>query len=85
MSDWHLSSACSNSGILRTLGLWSMGHEEIELNIGKMNEHTKNPFAVNIPLLRPDAADIVRISHAAGVSIFITSAGNASCGRYRGQ
>ncbi len=75
-SDWHLAAACSNSGILGTLGLGSMSHEEIALNIEKMKNSTENPFAVNIPLLRPDAVDLARIAHDAGVRIFITSAGN---------
>ena len=75
-SDWHLASACSNAGILGTLGLGSMTAAEAEENIAEMHNATQNPFAVNIPLLRPDAADLSRISHDAGVAVFITSAGN---------
>lgn len=75
-SDWHLASACSNAGILGTLGLGSMSVEEVEHNIAKMHHTTQNPFAVNIPLLRPDAPDLARMSHDAGVNVFITSAGN---------
>lgn len=76
VSDWHLASACSNAGILGTLGLGSMSSDEIDVNIEKMKTVTDRPFAVNIPLLRPDALDLVRQSQDAGVKIFITSAGN---------
>jgi len=39
-SDWHLASACSSTGILGTLGLGSMSHEEIDQNIIKMKNST---------------------------------------------
>ncbi len=76
VSDWTLASACSQAGILGTLGTGAMSLEEIAANIKKMQEVTNNPFAVNIPLLRPDAEDIGRLSLDMGVKIFISSAGN---------
>ena len=75
-SDWHLASAASNAGILGTLGLGSMTPSEIDLNIREMKKNTHYPFAVNVPLLRPDAEEIIRRARGLGVEIFITSAGN---------
>lgn len=75
-SDWHLAAAASNAGILGTLGLGSMSHEEIAINIRETKDHTRQPFAVNIPLLRPDAPEIAELAAEKGVDIFITSAGN---------
>ncbi len=76
VSGWQLASACSNSGILGTLGAASMSLEEIEENIKKINEHTTHPYAINIPLLRPDAEDIGKLALDMGVKCLITSAGN---------
>ena len=47
VSDWHLVSACSNAGILGTLGAGSMTMDEIRMNIEKIFEQTDKPFAVN--------------------------------------
>ena len=76
VSDWRLASACSNAGILGTLGTGSMTMDEIVDNIVKMKDNTQNPFAVNIPMLRSDAMDIGKISIDNGVRILVTSAGN---------
>lgn len=76
VSDWNLALAASNAGILGTLGSGSMSLDELSMNIEKMQTHTQNPFAVNIPMLRPDAKDIASLCLEKGVRIFITSAGN---------
>ncbi|MFC1857012.1 NAD(P)H-dependent flavin oxidoreductase [Thermodesulfobacteriota bacterium] len=75
-SDWHLVAACSNAGILGTLGAGSMTLDEIRMNIEKLFEQTEMPFAINIPVLRPDAVDIGELSLEMGVKVFITAAGN---------
>ncbi len=75
-SDWHLAAAACNAGILGTLGLGSMTPEEVDENIEQMKKTTCQSFAVNIPLLRPDAADLVARAHEKEVPVFITSAGN---------
>ncbi|HOO56641.1 MAG TPA: nitronate monooxygenase [bacterium] len=76
VSGWNLAAAASNSGVLGTLGTGSMTLDEIRFNIGKMFEETDRPFAVNIPMLRPDAAEIGKIAGDMGVGIIISSAGN---------
>jgi enoyl-[acyl-carrier protein] reductase II len=76
VSDWHLVSACSRAGILGTIGAGSMTLDEIRMNIEKIYEQTDNPFAVNVPILRPDAVDICKLAVETGVKIFITAAGN---------
>ncbi len=76
VSDWHLVAACSNAGIVGTLGTGSMTLDEIRMNIEKIFEQTDKPFAVNVPVLRPDALDIGKLSLEMGVKILITAAGS---------
>lgn len=75
-SDWRLASASSNAGILGTIGSGAMTLEEIKNHIKKAQNATSNPFAVNIPMLRPDAEDIGKLALDLGVRCIITSAGN---------
>ncbi len=76
VSDWRLACAASEAGILGTIGTGAMSMEEIGENIKSMKAATDRPFAVNIPLLRPDAVELVEFCQKEKVSIFITSAGN---------
>ncbi len=76
VSNWRLASAVSNAGVLGTVGAGSMTSDILRHNIERMHENTKMPFAVNIPMLRPDAADLGKLAIDMGVKIFITSAGN---------
>ena len=76
VSEWQLAAAASNAGILGTVGLGSMRPDAIDENVNNMLANTDKPFAVNIPMLRPDAADIARRVIDMGVRIVITSAGN---------
>ncbi|HOX28185.1 MAG TPA: nitronate monooxygenase, partial [bacterium] len=76
VSNWRLASACSDAGVLGTIGAGSMTVDLLRHNIEKMRETTSAPFAVNIPMLRPDAAELGKTALDMGVKIFITSAGN---------
>jgi enoyl-[acyl-carrier protein] reductase II len=76
VSDWHLVTACSKAGILGTIGAGSMTLDEIRMNIEKIHDQTDKPFAVNIPILRPDTAEICKLALEMGVKIFITAAGS---------
>lgn len=76
VSTWELAAAASNAGILGVVGTGSMRPDAVRENLEKMFEHTKRPFAVNIPMLRSDAPDIARLCLDMGVKIVITSAGN---------
>ncbi|MFA6450118.1 MAG: nitronate monooxygenase [bacterium] len=76
VSNWRLASAASNAGVLGTVGAGSMTLDVVRHNIERMKENTDKPYALNIPMLRPDAADIGKLALEMGVKIFITSAGN---------
>jgi len=76
VSGWKLASAVSNCGGLGLIGAGSMKPELLSENIQKCKGATINPFGVNIPLLRKDANELVKVCLDEGVNIFFTSAGN---------
>lgn len=76
VSTWELAAAAANAGVLGVVGVGSMYADEVRENITKMNALARGPFAVNIPMLRNDAAEMGAIALDMGVKIFITSAGN---------
>lgn len=76
VSGWKLASAVSNCGGLGLIGAGSMKPELLNEHITKCIQATQKPFGVNIPLLRKDAEDLIRISLSAGIKIFFTSAGH---------
>ncbi len=76
VSGWELALACSNAGILGTIGAGAMTLDELGNHISKMHENTDKPFAVNIPMMRPDAEKMGKYAINNGVGIIITSAGN---------
>jgi len=75
-SGWRLASAVSNAGGLGIIGAGSMYPEVLRVHIKKCKEATKNPFAVNIPLLYPNIQEIINIVVEEGVEIVFSSAGN---------
>jgi enoyl-[acyl-carrier protein] reductase II len=76
VSGWRLASAVSNTGGLGLIGSGSMKPELLKEHIQKCFAATDNPFGVNIPLLRGDVEDLVKIAVDEGVRIVFTSAGN---------
>lgn len=76
VSGWKLASAVSNCGGLGLIGAGSMKPELLKEHLQKCKTATTNPFGVNIPLLRKDADELVKVSLDEGVKIFFTSAGN---------
>src|SRR5439155_193042 len=62
--------------ILGTIGSAGMNQELFRSQIRKAKALTKRRFAVNIPLLRADAAELLEIALAEGIEVIITSAGN---------
>jgi enoyl-[acyl-carrier protein] reductase II len=76
VSTWQLAAAASNAGVLGTVGVGAMRPDAVKENIEKMFQNTDKPFAVNIPMLRADAADTANLVLDMGVKIIITSAGN---------
>ena len=76
VSGWRLASAVSNCGGLGLIGAGSMKPELLKGHIQKCKAATDKSFGVNIPLLRKDADELVKVSLDNGVKIFFTSAGN---------
>lgn len=75
-SGWKLAAAVSNAGGLGIIGAGSMYPEILREHIRKCQSATKNPFAINVPLLYPDIDKLMEIIVEEGVKIVFTSAGN---------
>lgn len=75
-AGWKLASAVSNNGGLGLIGAGSMKPELLEEHINKCKAATSNPFGVNVPLLRGDAADLIDVVTKAGVKVVFTAAGH---------
>ena len=76
VSGWKLASAVSNRGGLGLIGAGSMKPDLLREHIRKCKKATPNPFGINIPLLRQDAADLVDVVIDEGVGILFSSAGH---------
>lgn len=76
VSGWKLASAISNSGGLGLIGAGSMKPDLLREHIIKCRAATAKPFGVNIPLLRGDAADLIKTSIDEGIKIIFSSAGH---------
>ncbi len=75
-SGWKLASAVSNSGGLGIIGSGSMYPEVLDVHIRKCQAATKNPFAVNLPMLYPSIDQHIETILKYRVPIVFTSAGN---------
>lgn len=75
-SGWELVSAVSNAGGLGLIGAGSMSPEILREHILKTKKNTNLPFGVNLPLLRKDIADLIKVVIEEKVDIVFTSAGN---------
>ena len=75
-SGWKLASAVSNNGGLGLIGSGSMKPELLKEHIQKCFAATEKPFGVNIPLMRDDVDDLIKVTVDEGVKIVFTSAGN---------
>lgn len=76
VSGWKLASAVSNCGGLGLIGSGSMKPDLLKEHIIKCKSATSKPFGVNIPLLRGDADELVKVTIEEGVKIVFTSAGH---------
>jgi len=72
----ELVAAVSEAGGLGLLGAGGMMIQEIEQELNGVKEKTDKPFGVNIPLVRPDADEMIEASIKGGASVISTSAGN---------
>ncbi len=76
VSGWKLASAVSNCGGLGLIGSGSMKPDLLREHIIKCKAATDRPFGVNIPLLRGDADELVKVTIDENVKIVFTSAGH---------
>ncbi len=75
-SGWQLASAVSNAGGLGIIGAGSMYPAVLKEHIQKCKASTRNPFAVNLPLLYPNIKEHIDTIIEEKVTIVFTSAGN---------
>lgn len=75
-SGWQLAAAVSNAGGLGIIGAAAMYPHILEENLQQCTAATKQPFAVNFPLLYPQIEDHIALVIKYKVPIVFTSAGN---------
>ncbi|MCX6174792.1 MAG: nitronate monooxygenase [Ignavibacteriales bacterium] len=76
VSGWKLASAVSNNGGLGLIGSGSMKPDLLREHIQKCRAATDKPFGVNVPLLRGDAAELIKVIIEENVEIVFSSAGH---------
>jgi enoyl-[acyl-carrier protein] reductase II len=79
----ELVAAVSDAGGLGLLGAGGMRIDEIEQDLEEIRQKTDKPYGVNVPLVRPDAEEMIDASIKGGASVISTSAGNPK--RYTGK
>ena len=75
-SGWELASAVSNAGGLGLIGAGSMTPDVLKDHIIKCREATGYAFGVNVPLMRPQAAELMEVIAEQKVPVVFTSAGS---------
>jgi enoyl-[acyl-carrier protein] reductase II len=75
-SNAALPAAVSNAGGLGVLAAGPLRPDDFTRVLGELAEATDKPYAVNIPLYRPGAADILDTMHARRVPVVIASQGS---------
>ena len=61
VSGWRLAAAVSNCGGLGLIGAGSMKPDLLREHIQKCKVATSNSFGVNVPLLRSDSEDLIKV------------------------
>ncbi len=75
VSDGKLAAAVSEAGALGMIGAGGMTPEVLAAEIDIARGLTDKPFGVNIPLVRTDSGDLLRVMGEKGVKVLSTSAG----------
>lgn len=75
-SGWELAAAVSNAGGLGLIGAGSMTPELLREHITKCRQATNYNFGVNVPLMRPQAEELMQVIAEEKVPIVFTSAGS---------
>ena len=75
-SGWRLAAAVSEAGGLGLIGAGSMTPDVLREHIVKCKAATQKPFGVNVPLMKPDAPQIMEVIAQEQVPVVFTSAGS---------
>ena len=76
-SGWRLAAAVSNAGGLGLIGAGSMTAEVLREHIVKCKAATAGkPFGVNVPLMKPNSAEMMEVIAQEQVPVVFTSAGS---------
>ncbi len=75
-SGWELAAAVSNAGGLGLIGAGSMTPTVLREHILKCRKATPYPFGVNVPLMRPEAEELMKVIAEEKVRVVFTSAGS---------
>jgi enoyl-[acyl-carrier protein] reductase II len=75
-AGYRLAAACAEADILGTIGSGSMKPELLREQIRKARTLTRKRLAVNVPLLRDDAPELLDVALGEGIDVIISSAGN---------
>ena len=75
-SGWELAAAVSNAGGLGLIGAGSMTPEVLQDHIIKCRQATNYNFGVNVPLMRPQAPEMMEVIAEQKVPVVFTSAGS---------
>lgn len=75
-SGWELAAAVSNAGGLGLIGAGSMTPEVLREHIVKCKEATGYAYGVNVPLMRPQAGELMEVIAEQKVPVVFTSAGS---------
>lgn len=76
VSGWKLASAVSNCGGLGLIGAGSMKPDLLREHIQKCKTATDKPFGVNLPLLRGDIEELIKVVIEENIKIVFSSAGH---------
>ena len=76
VTDARLAAAVSEAGGLGTIAAATESAESLATEIRRLRDITKLPFAVNIPLMAPQAKDLIQVVMESMVPVVITAAGS---------
>ncbi|HET6490866.1 MAG TPA: nitronate monooxygenase [Syntrophales bacterium] len=76
VTDAPLVAAVSEAGGLGTLGAFKETAESLQRQIRRLHTLTQNPFAVNVPLVVPQAPELISVVLENRVPVVVTAAGN---------
>lgn len=76
VADASLASAVSNAGGLGIIAGMNMDGEQLRAEIRKLREKCDKPFAVNVMLMSPHAAEVADVIVEEHVPVVTTGAGN---------